>query len=217
MRFLIIIFASAFILSCTRYVETNVSSYSNMNYFSGEKIIVLASNEELQRSIEFERVKKKVETNLKYKGYSITKVISDADLIAFINFGIGEGQNISSSVSMPVYGQTGISSSNTFGTINTFGNTSTYSGSTYYTPSYGITGYQNIPMNYTVYNRYFVMDIFENNNTEKVGEKMYEVNLNSTGSSGSLNCVIDEMLTSLFSTFPQEVNATLSQEFEENC
>ena len=72
-------------------------------------------------------------------------------------------------------------------------------------------------MNYTVFNRYFVMDIFENNNTEKVGEKMYEVNLNSTGSSGSLNCVIDEMLTSLFSTFPQEVNETLSQEFEEDC
>ena len=155
MRFLIIIFATAFVLSCARYVETNVSSYSNMNYPSGEKIFVLASNEELQSSIEFERVKKKVETNLIYKGYSITKVISDADLIAFINFGIGEGQNISSSVSMPVYGQTGISSSNTFGTINTFGNTSTYSGSTYYTPSYGITGYQNIPMNYTTNEKNF--------------------------------------------------------------
>ena len=49
---------------------------------------------------------------------------------------------------MPVYGQTGISSSNTFGTINTFGNTSTYSGSTYYTPSYGITGYQNMNINF---------------------------------------------------------------------
>ena len=201
----------------TPKVNTNISSYSNMNYNSGGDVFVLASSEELQNSIEFERVKKKVESNFRGKGYSIANNVNDADLIAFISFGIGEGQNISSSFSMPVYGQTGVLGSSTYGTINTYGNTSSISANTIYTPSYGITGYQNIPVNRTVYNRFFIMDIFENDMGDKLGKKKYEVNLNSQGSSSSLNCVIDEMLVSLFSTFPEEVNTSLSQEFEQDC
>jgi len=63
---------------------------------------------------------------------------SEADVIVVFNYGIDNGWEDISSV--PIFGQTGVSSSSTYGTFNANGDSGTYSGTTYHTPTYGVVG-----------------------------------------------------------------------------
>ncbi|MHC4295036.1 MAG: hypothetical protein ACYSTL_05570, partial [Planctomycetota bacterium] len=95
------------------------------------------------------------------------------------------------SYSVPHFGQTGISSSSTYGTLQSFGNYGTYSGTTTYQPTYGITGYSNHVGTYVTYTRRFNLvacdlDIYRRE--EKVKE-LWRVLAVSTGSSGDLRRV----------------------------
>lgn len=82
-----------------------------------------------------------VDRALAKKGFFKTVDIKSADIAIFLSYGMGDPQVQQYTYSLPTWGQTGVSSSNTYGTIQTFGNSATYSGTTTYTPTYGITGY----------------------------------------------------------------------------
>ncbi|MGD9579323.1 MAG: tetratricopeptide repeat protein, partial [Syntrophorhabdus sp.] len=62
---------------------------------------------------------------------------------------------------LPIFGQTGVSSSFTTGTFNSYGPMTTYSGTTTYTPQYGITGYAPVSSKIVKYPKYIVLSAYE--------------------------------------------------------
>ena len=119
-----------------------------------------------------------------------------AELAVFLSYGIGDPEKSEYSYSLPVWGQTGVSSSYTSGSVNVYGNSGTYSGTTTYTPSYGVTGYQNIQGSNTTFTRHAFLtayDLEEYRRTEK--EKIiWDTRIASTGSSGDLRLVFPIMI-----------------------
>jgi hypothetical protein len=124
--------------------------------------------------------------------------------IAFA-YGIDSGTEKLSSV--PIFGQTGVSSSHTQGTINTYGNYGTYSGTTTYTPTYGVVGSQTVSR--TEYNRELALYIVESKGlgTENLNI-LYQGNVKSAGRSSQLPKVMPAMIEALFKEFPGDSGET---------
>ena len=108
---------------------------------SGKRVIILPAQEEKAGTLEFAAYAKFVEDGLRGEGFQVVPVGEPAELIAFFGYGIDQGRDELYSYAVPQFGQTGVQSSRTFGTVQSYGSGATYSGTTRYTPSYGITGW----------------------------------------------------------------------------
>ncbi len=87
-----------------------------------------------------------------------------------------------------MWGQTGVSSSQTYGTATTYGNSTTYSGTTTYNPTYGITGYSSHTETQTTFFRYALITAYDLKvfrDSQKQVE-LWRTTVTSTGSSGDL-------------------------------
>ena len=132
-----------------------------------------------------------VDKALAKKGFLKSDDIKNADIAIFLVYGIGDPQVQQYTYSLPVWGQTGVSSSSTYGTINTFDNTTTYSGTTTYTPTYGIVGSTTHTGTTVTYFRYLVLDAIdlEIYRKNKKVVQVWKTSVTSPGSSGDLRQV----------------------------
>ncbi len=128
---------------------------------------------------------------LSMKGFVSARNAEEADVAILLFYGIGEPQTTQYSYSLPVWGQTGVSSSHTYGTATAFGNTASYSGTTTYTPSYGITGYTSHVGTKTTYFRYALISgyDFEAYKETKKEIQLWKTTATSTGPTGDLRQV----------------------------
>ena len=150
--------------------------------------------ENQKNSLEHETYKDKLKKHLKLKNF-IEK--DNSNLIISIQYGIDDGKE--ELYSVPIFGQTGVSSSHITGTVTSYGGGyGSFSGTTSYTPTYGITG--SSTGSGSVYKRMLNMYIYDKSQNIVV----YEGKVLSKGSSGQLLPVIDEMMESLFQEFPGE-------------
>lgn len=78
---------------------------------------------------------------LNSQGFISADKAEDADVAIVLSYGIGDPKTRQYSYALPVWGETGVSSSHTYGTATAYGNSAYYSGTTTYTPTYGVTGY----------------------------------------------------------------------------
>ena len=136
-----------------------------------------------------------VHRSLKRNGFIQSETIDDAEVAIFITYGIGDPRNTQYSYSLPVYGQTGYSSSYSTFTTNIVGNTAYTTGTTTYTPTYGVVGYNNYSNNQTVYDR-FIQLTGINLESYKKGkiEETFSTTLRSTGTTGDLRSVFPLIL-----------------------
>jgi hypothetical protein len=105
--------------------------------------------------------------------------------------------------SIPIYGQTGVASAQTFGTVSTYGNVGTVNATTTYTPTYGVTG--SMPVTETEFTRRLTLALFDGNAfREGKTQPVYEGNVVSSGSSGQLGVIVPKMIDSAFQSFPGE-------------
>jgi hypothetical protein len=141
-----------------------------------------------------------VQDGLRREGFQIVPAGEPADLVAFFGYGIDQGRDELYSYAIPQFGQTGVQSSQTFGTVQSHGSGATYSGTTTYTPSYGITGWTPQTGTRRLYTRAIVLHVYD---ISRGGEprKLYESTVTSQGSSGTLGKVIDEIVAALFEDF----------------
>lgn len=125
------------------------------------------------------------------KGYHLAESADDAEVAIVLSYGIGDPQQELYSYTLPVYGQTGVASAQTYGTASSYGGTTTYSGTTTYTPSYGVTGYSSHTGTRTTYFRYLLItgyDFQEYLKSERQVQ-IWRTTVTSTGSSGDLRYV----------------------------
>lgn len=188
---LIILSFSIFLLTgCSPRVQVSINSignqpqhYQSYTLMSGMKNI---NPDDLQHQ-EYVRYINKA---LQSKGLKPT-TFADADMVIFLYYGISEPSQENYNYSMPVYGQTGVSSSYTSGTINSFGNMATYSGTTTYTPTYGVVGSQTYSGTRTYFTRHVILDAVDAQRFKDTQEvkSLWKTTIISKGSSGDLRTI----------------------------
>lgn len=140
----------------------NIDSISTPNANTKKKYILLPGLKDVKPTdLQFKEFARYVEKALASKGYIKVDNFNDAEIAIFLSYGIGDPKEHVFTYFLPVWGQTGVLSSTTFGTLNIYGNHATYSGTTYYTPTYGITGYIPYTGSYTTYFRFLILDAID--------------------------------------------------------
>lgn len=132
-----------------------------------------------------------VERALALRGFTKASTIQEANVVILLGYGIGDPETREYTYSLPTYGQTGIASANTYGTINSYGNTATYSGTTTYTPTYGITGSTTYTGTSTTFYRFMWLDALDLDEFRKSEKQvpLWKTTVSSTGYSGDLRLV----------------------------
>lgn len=172
--------------------HVNVDSIGGIESHSKNKYLLLPGVKGVEESdLQYREYSSFVERALISIGYVKTGNFAEADIAIFLGYGIGDPQTHQFTYSLPTYGQTGISSSSTYGTVNTYGNKAIYSGKTTYTPTYGVTGSKTYVGNRTTYFRYMFLDAIdleEYRKTEKEVQ-LWKTTATSVGASGDLRRV----------------------------
>lgn len=131
--------------------------------------------------------------------------LEDASVIVAFEYGMGGSRE--KIVSIPIYGQTGVSSATTHGSVNTYGNYGTFTARTTFTPTYGFTGSQTYSK--TEHTRNLWLYIVDKSSLISGKSKvLYEAAVQSEGSSGQLVKVMPAMVKALFNKFPGESGST---------
>lgn len=140
-----------------------------------------------------------IEKILTEKGFVKASAFQDADVAIFLAYAIGDPQTYQYSYSLPTWGQTGVSSANTYGTVSSYGGTATYSGTTTYAPTYGITGSTTHVGTNTVFTRFLFLDAYDVATylKDKKMSQVWKTNVVSTGSSGDLRLVVPYMVAAM--------------------
>ncbi|WP_150430762.1 hypothetical protein [Dechloromonas sp. CZR5] len=143
--------------------------------------------------LHFREYAEQVEKALAVNGYVKAASPDDAAILIALVYGISDPKDTTSSYAMPVFGQTGVAASNTYGRIGAGG---TFSATTTNTPSFGVTGYVPITENQTTYTRYFVATAFDINASKASGKdtQLWKTTVTSSGSSGDLRYVFPYMV-----------------------
>lgn len=132
-----------------------------------------------------------VERALSVKGLVRVPTPDQAQVIIFVGYGIGAPKEQIATYSVPTFGQTGVMSAHTFGTVSSYG---TISATTTYTPSYGITGSMSHAYSYETYDRWLRLSAVDGPQL-KLGkvQDIWRVDVKSTGSSGDLRQIFPIM------------------------
>jgi hypothetical protein len=193
---LLILIFTLFISGCasttapTFYVY--VDSISSPKSQELKRYILLPNNQGVKSGdLQFQEYASYVEKALNSQGFTKANDFKDANVAIFLGYGIGDPKTHQYTYSMPTWGKTGVSSSNTYGTVNSYGSTATVSSTTTYTPTYGVTGSTSHVGSYTTFNRYLSINALDLNQY-KVNEEekqIWKTQVMSSGSSGDLRRV----------------------------
>ncbi|WP_051258869.1 DUF4136 domain-containing protein [Chitinibacter tainanensis] len=204
MRGLLATLVFTLLTGCGTFVRTNVSVFHELDSsLSGVTYTIVPSNEQ-KESLEFRSYAKLIKNQLQTRGMSEVPY-KEAKYAILMQYGIDNGQEVVSTY--PIFGQTGVSSTYTTGSVNVYGNTATYNESTYVTPTFGVVGTGT--SSDTVFTRYLNLDIVDiaNSGDGKV-RKVYEGKAISKGSSSQLAPVMPYMVKSVFEDFPGTSGST---------
>ncbi|CAI0713301.1 Uncharacterised protein [Serratia quinivorans] len=145
MRKIIVLLSSILALSgCA----TNNGTYVTIDSLSsgksvGKKYFVFPGNESLKNGdqLYFSQVERYLDRVLRDKGFQKVSDAKLADQAIFLVYWHDGGVSNTRSEVVPVWGQTGVSSATTYGTVTpTYGGGGMVNTTTTYTPTYGVTG-----------------------------------------------------------------------------
>ena len=201
-RILLVVFL-VMILSGCKYVQSNIAVFHELTLDKSQmKYSFLPLNGQ-KGNLEYKSYKKIVAEKL--SAYGFVEVQENPEYFIAFAYGIDNGKEEISSI--PIVGQTGVSSATTYGSINTYGNYGSYSGTTTYQPTYGVVG--SAPVSNTVYTRKLELSIIDINNSKPDEPSViYQANVVSAGSSAQVAAVMPYMLEALFKKFPDESGKT---------
>ena len=190
---------------CGTRIQSKVTVFHEMTQKAEGMTYAFIRSKEQQGSLEHKTYEDLVRQHLSKKGLREVPV-TQADLAVFLSYEIDNGREAVSSY--PIFGQTGVASSQTYGNVyRSYGGSSSYSGTTTYQPTYGVVGTGR--RSDMVYTRRVQLDMLSRPllDQEKVSE-VYEGRVVSTGSSSQLNQVMPYLVESLFQEFPGNSGAT---------
>ena len=169
----------------------NVNSISGPAANNNSYILLPGDKDTNVNDLQFKEYATYVNRALNKQGFVPADSYEKANVVIFLVYGIGDPKEHQYSFSMPTFGQTGISSSYTTGTVNTYGGRGSYSGTTTYTPTYGITGSTSHSGAFVTYFRFLMLDAIDLDefNKSKREVQLWKTTVTSAGSSGDLRRV----------------------------
>jgi hypothetical protein len=208
MKIFVIYILSLLIVSCaTTNMATNpvspyvvqVDSYGEDSILTIKNCFLYVADSTINTSdLQFVELYGYVSKSLSSKGYQIVDSIESANIVILFNYGISDANTQDYMRSIPIWGQTGISSKTTTGNVyvNPYSNSVSYNQNTSTTPTYGVVGYRQVQESVTTYRRYLNLvaydyEYFKKSNKEK---RIWQTVITSNGSSGDLRKVFPYML-----------------------
>ncbi len=199
---LVLALSLALLTACTsyRYFSVDVDSICCSTARQKKTYILLPGNKDGNiNDLQFQEFAAYTDKSLQTQGFRKTTIIDDADVAILLCYGISDPKYYEYTYSVPVWGQTGISSSQSSGVVNRVGNSVTYSGNTSYTPSYGVVGSSTHIGTGVAFARYLVIsgvDLEQFKKTGKVedAKELWSTKANSIGASGDLREIFPVLL-----------------------
>jgi hypothetical protein len=189
---------------CATLLRSQVAVFHQLPKDLSGTTYVMIPFKEQEGSLEYKAYEEAVRQELNAKGFRETTV-DQAQVAVFLAYSIDTGREVVSSY--PIIGQTGVSSSSTYGTVQSYGSYGTYSGTTTYTPTYGVVGTG--VTSQTEYMRVLRLDIVDKHALAEGNiKKLYEGKVVSSGYSGQLVQVLPTMIKVLFEDFPGQNGST---------
>lgn len=189
---------------CAGFVKSQISVFHEIPQGLSGITYTTVPFKDQEGSLEHKAYEQVVRQELNAKGFRETS-LELADVVVFLSYGIDTGREIVSSY--PIIGQTGVSSSHTYGTFQSYGSYGTYSGTTTYTPTYGVVGTG--VTSHTQYMRFLKLDVLDKISlAEGKIKKLYEGKVVSRGSSSYMSAVLPTMIKALFEDFPGKSGST---------
>ncbi len=165
-----------------------------------------------QSSLEYESYSRLVAGELKRFGMKQVQTSDRAAVSVYMRYNIDAGKAVNSAY--PIIGQTGVSGSNTYGTVSRVGSIATVNAATTYTPTFGVVG-TGVRTD-TIYMRSLDLQIMDTTSLSSGSpKKLYEAQVRSEGTSPQLARVMPYMIESLFKEFPGMSRAVRSHSIEE--
>ncbi len=180
------------ISACTTYVDLNNTTFHTPDFKPGGTIYVAAANKKNDNSLQFAHYKGMIEDMLRSHGYTVTENPKNAQSVAVVSYGIDNGR-VSTQV-VPIYGYVG---GGYYDLV--------YPG--YAMPAYSVVGVRSVER--TKYKRAVAIDIVDAKSLDNGKPKqLWMARAISVGSCPTINQVMDELLTGMFSDFPGENGKT---------
>jgi hypothetical protein len=202
-RFFLLLLVLVAFSGCYRSLTyiSDVDSIALTDSSIGKRYLLVPGNQNVTADdLEFNEYARYVDRILAPLGFSKAAAEPQADVAIFLSYGVGDPQTHQYSTSIPVYGQTGVSSSMTTGTITPMGGgMASYSGTTNYTPTYGVTGYQTRMRSYTTYTRFLQIAAYDlaSYRHERKQRQVWKTTAISVGRSNDLRLVFPYMVAAV--------------------
>lgn len=197
-KYLIMLLFSLLLGGCGRTVyNVTVDSISSSTAFEKNKFVLIPGNENCEETnLQYLEFATYTENTLENIGFVKASCRDEANVAILLTYGISDPNFYEYTYSIPVWGQTGISASNTYGNLNTYNNGATYSQNTTYTPQYGIIGsttHKGIGVTYFRHLALCGFDLEKYRDTGKAQE-LWLTKATSSGESGDLREVFPYLL-----------------------
>lgn len=186
---------------CLSTVQSSVARFHQLPQQGTAHTFIFIPNKEQRGSLEYASYCTLITAKLSAYGWRQNeKADSPSDYLIALNYGINDGKNVSGSI--PIIGQTGGGTTQSYGTVRTnYGQTASYSGTTTTPVTIGQVG--SIPFSSREYDRLLVLSIIDREKSH--GEdivKVFEARVQSSGSSGEISLIMPIMIEALFKHFP---------------
>jgi len=178
---------SALLISnCAPRYTVNVDSIGSGVSDGVKYFLISGKKREPSDNLKYNEFSSYIHRALQQKGYVKSSSVNGADICVMINYIMSSPRSYDYNYSTPVYGQTGVSSSYTNGSLNTYGNSAAYSGTTTYTPTYGIVGSQQNSGTMTLFINVIKVTAFDlkDYRRTKKEEQVWETTIASTDGHG---------------------------------
>ncbi len=162
----------------------------SMSVGSTFKKYVLIPHESVDPSgLQYQEFEKKMRFSLEKAGLIYDEKAPEIGIIFY--YGIGAPKTTTKTFAVPIFGQTGYSSSHTYG----YNYGSNYTQTTQYTPQVGVVGYSQGETTTTSYDRFLKLMAYDISKTksEKKPVELWEINIVSTGPSNDMRRVFPYM------------------------
>ncbi len=183
----------------------------------GRKYAILPANKDVNlNDLEFREFSSYVAKALQQKGFAVVPSSVEADVVVFLGYGISEPKSETVTYAQPVFGQTGVQSSTTYGTYNS--GSGTFSSTTYNTPTYGVTGYVPITATHTYFIRKMLLVAYalENRGKDfKLDKQAWRIIAVSVGGSGDLRVIFPVLVFAAKDYFGADSQRAVTLEVKE--
>jgi hypothetical protein len=220
---LILVMSASALIGCTSMqksrIAVSVDSIASSEAGTKKRYVLMPGGKEINADdLQFQEFAKQVETVLAEQGFVKATELKQADVAIFLAYAIGDPKTYQYSYSVPTWGQTGVASSQTYGTVSSYGGFGTYSGSTTYTPTYGVTGSTTHIGTNTIYTRFMTLNAYDISiylKDEKMSQ-VWKTSAVSTGSSGDLRMVFPYMAAAVQPYIGTNTLMKIELEIQEN-